>query len=418
MSTTDPKTTSAHLGARDLRREARRVIASSFIGSTIEYYDFLLYATATALVFPHVFFTNLDPLAGAIASAGTFAAGYIARPLGGAVFGHFGDRLGRKKMLVLSMVAMGSASTLIGLVPGQASIGSWGAIILIVLRVLQGIAIGGEWGGAALMALEHAKGGRRGFAASFTNAGAPMGAALGTTVMGLANHWTGDAFLEWGWRIPFVLSVVLLAVGVFIRSKISESPIFREAVEADRKQGPPAQAADLADPEATEEPDPGHAGRRGRIRSPGGHLDLRRGIRRRPRGGPIHGPVSLRGRFGREHPVRGGLGAVVRRRRPQAGDDRGNRCLSVADLPDVLLVRVGPGRLDLPGHGDRPLLPRRDLRSPGGVRVRTIRNHRTLYGCVPGVPVGDAHRGRDSPPRSSRRSSPRPAGRSLRSCGT
>lgn len=237
MSTTDPKTTSAHLGARDLRREARRVIASSFIGSTIEYYDFLLYATATALVFPHVFFTNLDPLSGAIASAGTFAAGYIARPLGGAVFGHFGDRLGRKKMLVLSMVAMGSASTLIGLVPGQASIGSWGAIILIVLRVLQGIAIGGEWGGAALMALEHAKGGRRGFAASFTNAGAPMGAALGTTVMGLANHWTGDPFLEWGWRIPFVLSVVLLAVGVFIRSKISESPIFREAVEADRKQG-------------------------------------------------------------------------------------------------------------------------------------------------------------------------------------
>ncbi|WP_129661807.1 MFS transporter [Rothia uropygialis] len=237
MSTTASEARAERLGTRDKQREARRVIASSFIGSTIEFYDFLLYATATALVFPHVFFTNLDPLAGAIASAGTFAAGYIARPLGGAVFGHFGDRLGRKRMLVLSMLSMGSASTLIGLVPGQASIGSWGAIILIVLRVLQGIAIGGEWGGAALMALEHAKGGKRGFAASFTNAGAPMGAALGTTVMGLANHWTGDAFLEWGWRIPFLLSVVLLAVGIFIRSKVSESPIFKEAVEEEEKLG-------------------------------------------------------------------------------------------------------------------------------------------------------------------------------------
>lgn len=237
MSTTDSGTATERPQAKNMQREARRVIASSFIGSTIEFYDFLLYATATALVFPHVFFTNLDPLAGAIASAGTFAAGYLARPLGGAVFGHFGDRLGRKKMLVLSMLVMGSASTLIGLVPGQAVIGSWGAVILILLRVLQGIAIGGEWGGAALMALEHAKGGKRGFAASFTNAGAPMGAALGTTVMGFVNHATGEAFLEWGWRIPFLLSVVLLALGIIIRSKIAESPIFEEAVEEEGKLG-------------------------------------------------------------------------------------------------------------------------------------------------------------------------------------
>lgn len=142
----------AYLDPATRRRESRRVILSSYLGSTSEFYDFLLYAAASALVFPTVFFSGLDPLAGAIASSGTFAAGYLARPLGGAIFGHFGDKLGRKKMLVLSMLIMGVASTLIGLVPGAATIGSWGAVILVFLRVCQGIAVGGEWGGAALMA--------------------------------------------------------------------------------------------------------------------------------------------------------------------------------------------------------------------------------------------------------------------------
>ena len=172
--------TLASLDARARNKEARKVIFSSYLGSTIEFYDFLLYASASALVFPYVFFTDLDPLAGTIAAYGTFAAGYLARPLGGAVFGHFGDRLGRKKMLIISMLIMGIASTLIGLIPSAAVIGSWGAVILILLRVCQGIAVGGEWGGAALMALEHSAKGKRGFAASFTNAGAPTGAALGT----------------------------------------------------------------------------------------------------------------------------------------------------------------------------------------------------------------------------------------------
>src|SRR5699024_10124317 len=159
-------------------------ILSSYLGSSIEYYDFLLYASASALVFPTVFFQNLDPLAGTIAPDGTFAAGYLARPLCGLIFRHFGDELGRRRMLVLAIFIMGSASTLIGLVPGAATIGSWGAVILVLLRMLQGIAVGGEWGGAALMALEHSEKGRRGFAASFTNAGAPTGAALGTFVLG------------------------------------------------------------------------------------------------------------------------------------------------------------------------------------------------------------------------------------------
>ncbi|MCC3289625.1 MULTISPECIES: MFS transporter [unclassified Arthrobacter] len=224
------------------KNEARRVILSSYLGSTIEFYDFLLYASASALVFPHVFFTNLDPLAGTIASYGTFAAGYLARPLGGAVFGHFGDRLGRKKMLILSMLIMGIASTLIGLIPSANTIGSWGAVILILLRVCQGIAVGGEWGGAALMALEHSAKGKRGFAASFTNAGAPTGAALGTFILGLFASMPEDQFLSWGWRVPFLLSALLLVVGLFVRSRVSESPIFKAAVEkeaADRDYAKP-----------------------------------------------------------------------------------------------------------------------------------------------------------------------------------
>ncbi|MCJ8505165.1 MHS family MFS transporter [Kocuria flava] len=224
------------LSRQEKRREARRVVVSSYLGSTIEFYDFLLYATAAALVFPHVFFTGLDPLAATIASYGTFAAGYVARPLGGVVFGHFGDRLGRKKMLVLSMLVMGLASAFIGLVPPESAIGSWGAIILVTLRFLQGIAIGGEWGGAALMALEHAEPSRRGYAASFVNAGAPSGAALGTFVMGIFASLPEEQFLSWGWRVPFLFSFALLVVGLVIRARISESPIFRAAVEAADQQ--------------------------------------------------------------------------------------------------------------------------------------------------------------------------------------
>ncbi|OAV53330.1 MFS transporter [Enteractinococcus helveticum] len=226
----------AQLTPAQKRKESRRVILSSYLGSSIEFYDFLLYASASALIFPTVFFANLDPLAGTIASYGTFAAGYLARPLGGAIFGHFGDKLGRKKMLVLSMFIMGIASTLIGLVPGSATIGSWGAILLIALRMCQGIAVGGEWGGAALMALEHSEKGRRGFAASFTNAGAPTGAALGTFILGTtAAVLPHDDFMTWGWRIPFLLSFVLLIIGMIVRSRISESPIFLAALEKEKQ---------------------------------------------------------------------------------------------------------------------------------------------------------------------------------------
>jgi MFS family permease len=216
------------------RKEARTVIASSYLGSTIEYYDFLLYATAAAVVFPKVFFSGMDDWVGVVAAYGTFAAGYVARPLGGVIFGHFGDRLGRKGMLIASMLVMGLASALIGLVPGASMAGPWGAVMLVVLRVFQGIAVGGEWGGAALMALEHSESGKRGFAASFVNAGAPSGAVLGTLIMGAFSALPNSQFLAWGWRVPFLLSFVLLAVGMFVRLKVSESPIFKAAVEQGR----------------------------------------------------------------------------------------------------------------------------------------------------------------------------------------
>ncbi|HEY3573524.1 MAG TPA: MFS transporter [Arthrobacter sp.] len=230
-------TTLAPAGTAAKRKEARTVILSSYLGSTIEFYDFLLYATAAAVAFPKVFFAGTDEWVGVVAAYATFAAGYVARPLGGIIFGHFGDRIGRKGMLIISMAMMGIASALIGLIPGASVIGPWGAVILVILRVCQGIAVGGEWGGAALMALEHSDPKRRGFAASFVNAGAPTGAVLGTAVMGIFSALPQDAFLAWGWRVPFLLSFVLLIVGMFVRLRVAESPIFAEAVAKEGAQG-------------------------------------------------------------------------------------------------------------------------------------------------------------------------------------
>ncbi|MER7394965.1 MFS transporter [Streptomyces sp. NPDC000151] len=209
--------------------QLRRAVVGSFIGSVIEYYDFLLYATASAVVFSKIFFSGLDPLAGTVASFGTFAAGYLARPLGGIVFGHYGDRLGRKRMLVTTMTLMGVVSFLIGLLPTDRQVGSWAAVMLVLLRVLQGIAVGGEWGGAVLMSAEHATS-RRGLWASFTNAGAPFGMILSTSVLTATSAVVGEqAFLSWGWRVPFLLSIVLLVVGLFIRLRVEETPVFAAA---------------------------------------------------------------------------------------------------------------------------------------------------------------------------------------------
>ncbi|MCE6998645.1 MHS family MFS transporter [Saccharothrix sp. S26] len=210
--------------------QLRRAVASSFLGSVIEYYDFLLYATASAVVFNKVFFSSLDPLVATIASFGTFATGYLARPLGGVLFGHFGDLLGRKRMLVLTMTLMGVASFLIGLLPTYAQVGALAPVGLVVLRVVQGIAVGGEWGGAVLMSAEHATR-RRGLWAGFTNAGAPCGMVLSTLALTATAAAVGErAFLDWGWRIPFLISIVLLGVGLFVRHRVEETPAFRAVV--------------------------------------------------------------------------------------------------------------------------------------------------------------------------------------------
>ncbi|MGY0490065.1 MFS transporter [Streptomyces sp. WG-D5] len=211
------------------RAESRRIALSSFVGSAIEFYDFLLYGAAASLVFNELFFTDLNPLAGTVAAFGTLAVGYVARPLGGIVFGHFGDRVGRKSMLVLTMTLMALASFAIGLLPTYDTIGIWAPMLLVACRLVQGIAVGGEWGGAALMAMEHASTERRGLMASFANMGGPAGAVLATAVFAAFSALPEDDFLAWGWRVPFLLSLLLMAIGLFIRMKVSESPVFAEA---------------------------------------------------------------------------------------------------------------------------------------------------------------------------------------------
>lgn len=221
-------------------KDMRRILGSSLIGSIIEYYDFILYATAASLVFDRVFFANLGPGLSLFASFATLAAGYVARPLGGIIFGHFGDRFGRKQMLVLSMVMMGGATVLIGLLPTTAQLGVAAPIVLVLLRVIQGIAVGGEWGGATLMALEHAPANKRGLAAAFANAGGPAGGLLATLAVSAVSALTGNQFLVWGWRIPFLLSALLILIGMIIRLRVAETPVFQKLdAEAAKIKQPP-----------------------------------------------------------------------------------------------------------------------------------------------------------------------------------
>lgn len=214
------------------RKQMRRVLFSSYLGSVVEFYDFLLYGIAASLVFGQIFFANMTPVVATIASFGTLAVGYLSRPLGGIIFGHFGDKVGRKSMLIITMSLMGVASTLIGLLPTYGQIGVVAPLLLIFLRLVQGLAVGGEWGGAALMSLEHSKTERRGFAASVTHMGGPSGALLATLIMTGFSTLPKEDFLTWGWRVPFLFSAVLLLVGMFVRLKVTESPLFAAAQQA------------------------------------------------------------------------------------------------------------------------------------------------------------------------------------------
>ncbi len=199
------------------------VVGSSLIGTTIEFYDFFIYGTAAALVFPQVFFPNLSPLLGLLAAYLSLAITFVTRPIGAAVFGHFGDRYGRKSMLILALTIMGLSTFAIGLVPSYASIGSWAPFLVITLRLLQGFALGGEWGGAATMIIEYAPRERRGFFGTFVQLGNVVGLFISTLVFALIPR---DALLGGGWRIPFLASIFMLAIGLFIRNRIAETPLF------------------------------------------------------------------------------------------------------------------------------------------------------------------------------------------------
>jgi MFS transporter, MHS family, shikimate and dehydroshikimate transport protein len=229
---------------RDRSADVRRVMLASFVGTAIEWYDFFLYGTAAATVFGPLFFPGADPLVGTLSAFGTFAVGFVARPFGGIVFGHFGDRVGRKSMLVYSLLIMGAATFLIGLLPTYSQIGVLAPLLLVVLRLLQGIGVGGEWGGAVLMAVEHSPSGRRGLSGSWPQAGVPAGLFLSTVVFGVMNtSLTDEQFLAWGWRVPFLVSLLLIGVGLFIRLAVLESPAFAALQASNRREARPLVTA-------------------------------------------------------------------------------------------------------------------------------------------------------------------------------
>lgn len=210
----------------------KKVAGASFLGAFLEWYDFFLYGTASALVLNQLFFPNLDPLVGTLAAFGSLAGGYFARPIGGIVFGHFGDKIGRKKILAITMILMGGATFLIGLLPTYSTIGIWAPALLITLRLIQGFALGGEYGGASLLLIEHAPRKKRGFWGGFLQSATPLGSLAAAGVFALVSSMPESVFLSIGWRIPFLVSIVLTGVGLFIRFSIEETPAFQEVKDS------------------------------------------------------------------------------------------------------------------------------------------------------------------------------------------
>ena len=213
------------------RRQTRLAAVASVVGTSIEWYDFFLYGTAAAIVFPAVFFPKSSPYAGTLESFATYAVGFAARPVGAAIFGHWGDRIGRKATLIITLLMMGLASALVGVLPGTATIGIAAPILLVVLRVLQGIAVDGEWSGSVLLSMEWGKQRRRGLMASWPQMGVPIGLLLGTGAMTAIALAFPDAFKAWAWRIPFLASLLLVAIGLWVRLKVLETPMFARLVE-------------------------------------------------------------------------------------------------------------------------------------------------------------------------------------------
>jgi metabolite-proton symporter len=221
--------------------QLRKAVIASTVGTAIEWYDFFLYGTAAGLVFGKLFFPNQDPLSATLLSFGTYFVGFAARPVGAAIFGHYGDRIGRKATLIATLMFMGLATFFVAFVPTYASVGIWGAVILTVLRALQGIGVGGEWGGSVLLAMEWSRTqGQRGLVASWPQFGVPCGLLLSTVTVAVFSAWlTGDQFTEWGWRIPFALSIVLVGIGLWIRLGILETPVFQQLLDTNKIEKAP-----------------------------------------------------------------------------------------------------------------------------------------------------------------------------------
>src|SRR5258706_16486308 len=212
--------------ARDHRTQLRRAVLAATIGTAIEWYDFFLYSTVTGLVFGRLYFPRADPLVGTLEAFGVYAVGFLARPVGAAIFGHYGDRLGRKAALIATLLLMGVATFLVALVPTYERIGIWGAVLLTILRFIQGIGVGGEWGGSVLLSMKWAQSNsHRGFMGFWPQFGVPAGLFLANLAVLAASAASGDQFLTWGWRIPFLFSIVLIAVGLYIRLGILETPV-------------------------------------------------------------------------------------------------------------------------------------------------------------------------------------------------
>ena len=231
---------SSALPDAEQRRQLRRAVIASTVGTTIEWYDFFLYSIVTGLIFAKLYFPNSDPLVGTLQAFAIYAVGFLARPVGAAIFGHYGDRIGRKSTLIATLLVMGLATFAVAFVPTYDSIGIWGAILLTILRFIQGIGVGGEWGGSVLMSMEWTRtNAHRGFAASWPQFGVPAGLFLANLVVLAFSQMSGDAFLTWGWRVPFALSIVLVAIGLYIRLKILETPVFAKLVRERRIEKAP-----------------------------------------------------------------------------------------------------------------------------------------------------------------------------------
>ncbi len=232
--------TYAPLSEAEHSAQLRKAVIASTIGTTIEWYDFFLYGTAAGLVFGKLYFPNEDPLSATLLAFGTYFIGFIGRPIGAAIFGHYGDRIGRKATLIATLLCMGIATFLVAFVPTYASIGIWGAILLTILRALQGIGVGGEWGGSVLLAMEWSRThGQRGLVASWPQFGVPAGLFLANVAVLVFSTMSGDQFLVWGWRIPFALSIILVGVGLWIRLGILETPVFQKLLESDKIEKAP-----------------------------------------------------------------------------------------------------------------------------------------------------------------------------------